>query len=206
MVSRASPAPSLPWSIEVSRNAWNPSPEQSEQFSEKPVFEKPFPRTNRRDDPKTTAGASVMKRGPSQTFVRDLDILYQVGTVGGLTDRELLGRFTTRESTAAQQAFEAIVHRHGPMVLGVCRRILRDEHTAEDAFQATFLVLALKADTIRERNSLGPWLHGVASRTSRRAMILSRRREEQRLSPEDLALWRSRGKRVRCRGAAIGDR
>src|SRR4051794_10654761 len=110
-----------------------------------------------------------MKRGPSQTFVRDLDILYQVGTVSGLTDRELLGQFTTRKSGTAHQAFEAIVHRHGPMVLGVCRRVLRDEHTAEDAFQATFLVLAIKAGAIRKRDSLGPWLHGVAARVSRRA-------------------------------------
>jgi RNA polymerase sigma factor (sigma-70 family) len=68
--------------------------------------------------------------------------------------------------------------------LGVCRRALRDEHTAEDAFQATFLVLALKADTIRERNSLGPWLHGVAARISRRVRVLYRRRREQSLAPE----------------------
>src|SRR3954452_22671260 len=114
-----------------------------------------------------------MKRGPSQTFVRDLDILYQVGTVGGLADRELLSHFATRDSVAAQQAFEAIVHRHGPTVLGVCRRVLGDEHTAEDAFQATFLVLALKADAIRKRDSLGPWLHGVATRLSRRARASS---------------------------------
>ncbi len=111
-----------------------------------------------------------MRRGPLRTFVRDLDILYQVGTVGGLADRELLGHFTTRDNVAAQQAFEAIVHRHGPMVLEVCHRVLSDEHTAEDAF----LVLALKADAIRERDSLGPWLHGVAARISRRAKALSR--------------------------------
>jgi hypothetical protein len=60
----------------------------------------------------------VMKRSPSGTLVREIDILYQVGTIGGVTDRELLGHFTTRESVAAQHAFEAIVHRHGPMVLG----------------------------------------------------------------------------------------
>ena len=124
-----------------------------------------------------------MKRGPSQTFVRDLDILYQVGTVGGLTDRELLGHFTTRDSVAAQQAFEAIVHRHGPMVLGVCRRVLRDEHTAEDAFQATFLVLALKADTIRKPELAGPlaaWRRGPDLPAGEG---LSRRRGEQPLAP-----------------------
>jgi RNA polymerase sigma factor (sigma-70 family) len=137
-----------------------------------------------------------MKRGPSQTFVHDLDILYQVGTVGGLTDRELLSRFTTRDSVAAQQAFEAIVHRHGPMVLGVCRRVLRDEHASEDAFQATFLVLALKADTIRNQNSLGPWLHGVAARISRRARVLSRRRGEQPLAPKNLTLCAHAGSEI----------
>src|SRR5438128_9166410 len=110
-----------------------------------------------------------MKGAPSQSFVRDLDILYQVGTVGGLSDRELLGRFTSREGAGADRAFEAIVHRHGPMVLGVCRRALSDEHRAADAFQATFLVLALRAGRIRKHGSLGPWLHGVAARISRRA-------------------------------------
>jgi RNA polymerase sigma factor (sigma-70 family) len=137
-----------------------------------------------------------MKRGPSQTFVRDLDILYQVGTVGGLADRELLSHFATRDSVAAQQAFEAIVHRLGAMVLGVCRRVLRDAHTAEDAFQATFLVLALKADTIRNPNSLGPWLHGVAARISRRARVLSRRRGEQPLASQGLALCTTEGSAI----------
>ena len=129
-----------------------------------------------------------MRHQPSQAFVRDLETLYQAGTLGGLTDRELLGRFRTGDRVAAQQAFEAIVRRHGPMVLGVCRRILRDDHTAEDAFQATFLVLALKADTIRKPDALGSWLHGVAGRISRRSRILSHRRGEQRLPPESRAL------------------
>jgi RNA polymerase sigma factor (sigma-70 family) len=137
-----------------------------------------------------------MKHSPAGTFVRDLDILYQVGTVGGLTDRELLGHFTARDSVAAQQAFEAIVHRHGPMVLAVCRRVLRDEHTAEDAFQATFLVLALKADTIRKRSSLGPWLHGVAARISRRARATSRHRAEQPLAPGSAALCAAEGSEI----------
>ena len=101
-----------------------------------------------------------MKRRPSQTFVRDFDILYQVGTVGGLANRELLGRFATRDSVAAQQAFEAIVHRHGPMVLGVCRRVLRDEHTAEDAFQATFLVLASRPTRSATRTRWAPGCMG----------------------------------------------
>ena len=96
-----------------------------------------------------------MKPGSAETLSRDLYALYCFGTVGGSTDEELLVHFTGRDSAAAQYAFEVIVHRHGPMVLGVCRRVLRDEHIAEDAFQATFLVLALKAETIRQGKSRG---------------------------------------------------
>jgi RNA polymerase sigma factor (sigma-70 family) len=134
-----------------------------------------------------------MKHGPTQTLGRDLGILYGVGTVGVLADRELLGHFTTRDSAIAQQAFAAIVRRHGPMVLGVCRRVLRDPHAAEDAFQATFLVLALKAGTIRKRDALGCWLHGVAARISRRARTLSHRRGEQQLGLLNLDLCAPEG-------------
>jgi RNA polymerase sigma factor (sigma-70 family) len=137
-----------------------------------------------------------MKRGPTQTLVRDLEILYHVGTVPGLTDRELLGQFTVRDSARAHQAFGAIVHRHGPMVLAVCNRVLRDQHAAEDAFQATFLVLALKAGTIRKRDALGPWLYGVAARISRRARALSHRRSEQQLPSLNLASCAPAGSEV----------
>src|SRR5437773_4416158 len=65
-----------------------------------------------------------------------------------------------------EDAFGVIVHRHGPMVLGVCRRVLRDVHAAEDAFQATFLVLAKKAGSVRPPGVLGAWLYGVAYRTA----------------------------------------
>jgi RNA polymerase sigma factor (sigma-70 family) len=106
-------------------------------------------------------------------------MLYQVGAVGGLDDCELLGQFTTRDGAAAQLAFGAIVHRHGAMVLAVCERVLRDEHAAEDAFQATFLVLALKAGTLRKPESLASWLHGVATRISRRARTSAHRRAER---------------------------
>jgi RNA polymerase sigma factor (sigma-70 family) len=82
------------------------------------------------------------------------------------TDRDLLDRFARHGD---QQAFAALVRRHGPSVLGVCRRVLRDPHAAEDAFQATFLVLARKAHTIAQPEALGSWLYGVALRVACKA-------------------------------------
>jgi RNA polymerase sigma factor (sigma-70 family) len=96
------------------------------------------------------------------------------------TDRQLLEDFITRRDEAA---FAALLARHGPMVLRVCRGVLHHEQDAEDAFQATFLVLARKAESIRKRASLAEWLHGVAYRTAREASrrISRRRRHEARL-------------------------
>jgi RNA polymerase sigma factor (sigma-70 family) len=93
--------------------------------------------------------------------------------VPAVTDAELLKRFVAHHEEAA---FTALVRRYGPMVFAVCLRIVRDAHTAEDAFQATFLVLARKAASLRQPELLGPWLYGVASRTARKAKIETARR------------------------------
>jgi len=94
------------------------------------------------------------------------------------TDSELLQRYRTRRDEAA---FEAIVRRHGPMVLGVCRRILGNHADAEDAFQATFLVLVRKAGSIRGQGMVSNWLYGVAQHTAlkAKAMQCKRRAKEK---------------------------
>ncbi|HEY8505276.1 MAG TPA: sigma-70 family RNA polymerase sigma factor, partial [Gemmataceae bacterium] len=103
--------------------------------------------------------------------------------VGKRSDAELLQRFLDRRD---EGAFAGLMERHGPMVLGVCRRLLPSHHDAEDAFQATFLVLSQRAASVRRRPSLAAWLHGVARRTAlcaRRAALRRRRHEGQATSP-----------------------
>lgn len=96
-------------------------------------------------------------------------------------DGELLERFQAGRDEAA---FEALVTRHGPMVRGVCRRLLRDDHDADDAFQATFLVLARKGAGLRHPDRLGPWLYGVASRVAAKARVRSARRKARPLTDD----------------------
>ena len=111
---------------------------------------------------------------------KNLEMLFSFGAVGGMTDAELLTRFVRREDAASSDAaFAALVERHGPMVLGVCRRMLGDDHAADDAFQAVFLVLAAEAPTVRVDDTLGRWLHGVSVRLSRRARAVARRERER---------------------------
>src|SRR5712692_5106100 len=92
---------------------------------------------------------------------------------GDLSDSQLLESFLAQRDEAA---FEALVRRHGPMVLGVCRRVVGNLHDAEDAFQATFLVLIRKAAVIRSRDLLGNWLCGVAYRTALKARASNAKR------------------------------
>jgi cobalt-zinc-cadmium efflux system membrane fusion protein len=121
-----------------------------------------------------------MTTGALGTFLRRLGRALEATEVSGLGDELLLERFVRRRDEAA---FEVLVCRHGPLVLGLCRRLLRDEQEAEDAFQATFLALACKARSIARRESLGSWLYKVAYR------IALRLRRQPRLcgQPEEVA-------------------
>jgi RNA polymerase sigma factor (sigma-70 family) len=107
------------------------------------------------------------------TVIRHLRraVLRQDGA--GWTDGQLLASFIDQKDEAA---FEALVRRHGRMVFGVCRRVVGNHHDAEDAFQATFLVLARKAPSVRPRERLANWLHGVALRTAMKAKAMTAKR------------------------------
>ncbi len=116
------------------------------------------------------------------TALRQLSALFNEGVTGAVTDGQLLERFATRRGEASEHAFAALVERHGPVVMRLCRSILRDEHEAQDAFQATFLVLAQRAGSLWVRDSIGPWIHSVAYRVAScaRAAAIRRRRHERR--------------------------
>jgi RNA polymerase sigma factor (sigma-70 family) len=138
-------------------------------------------------------------------LLRHIHRLWDLGTFAGLTDAQLLSRFAARHEDGAEPAFEALVERHGPMVFRVCRCVLRDEHAAEDAFQATFLVLARKARSLWVKDSLGSWLHGVAHRVASRARsdAARRRRHEQRLAEDRGPAWEVIPDGPHCDAAAI---
>jgi HlyD family secretion protein len=114
-----------------------------------------------------------MAGGTSVTLLHDIQVLFDAGTASGLSDRQLLERFIGRGDASA---FEVLVLRHGPMVLRVCRNRLRDPNDAQDAFQATFLILVRRSGSIRRLDSLGSWLYGVASRVSARVRTGAARR------------------------------
>lgn len=112
--------------------------------------------------------------------------LSSAARVDNLPDRELVARFAGQRD---EDAFAALVRRHGPMVLRVCLRVLHDAHAAEDAFQATFLVLSRKAASLRCAESVGCWLHGVAFRLAHHA----RRQRAQRQRHENQATIEKHG-------------
>jgi RNA polymerase sigma factor (sigma-70 family) len=128
------------------------------------------------EKPSSAPGAPTsIVRGPdgmssvtTPSVVRQIGSLFDGGSVVGLTDRQLIERFNDRRDATGEAAFAALVTRHGPTIMHVCRQLL-DDHHAEDAFQAVFLVLACKARSIRDPDKLGNWLYGVALRTAKKA-------------------------------------
>ena len=129
-----------------------------------------------------------MSGGDPSGVLRDIGTLFGNGVLGGLTDKQLLDRFVNVNDSSAEDAFTVLVERHGPMVWGVCRRLLSDRDTAADAFQATFLVLVRRARAVRVDDSLGPWLYGVSRRIAARARAISlRRRARETGSVEAMA-------------------
>ena len=117
-------------------------------------------------------GATRMAIENQSAVVRGIERIFNQGSLTGLSEGQLLRRFAAGD----EGAFEAIVTRHGPIVLGVCRRLLHDRRDVEDAFQATFLVLLRKAGALRDGELLGPWLHGVAYRVASRVRSRAFRR------------------------------
>ena len=107
-----------------------------------------------------------MVGGRVNGYAKDLQALFAAGALGDLGDAQLLDRFLEheRDGPAAEAAFAAVVERHAPMVLRVCVGVLGDFHDAQDVVQATFLVLAQRAGSVRRRGSVASWLHGVALR------------------------------------------
>jgi RNA polymerase sigma factor (sigma-70 family) len=127
----------------------------------------------------STSGMATAKRAsdPSEA----LKVLLEDGSLAGLSDGQLLTRFLDAPQPVSEMAFALLVERQGPMVLRVCRDLLRDPHDAEDAFQAVFLVLARRAAAIRKEDAVGCWLYGVARRISLRLRRqIARRRTLER--------------------------
>jgi RNA polymerase sigma factor (sigma-70 family) len=123
----------------------------------------------------------------SERVLRQVNRVFNLGTVGTTTDAQLLDWFVSLGDESAEAAFEELMVRHGPMVLGVCRKVLQDTHDAQDAFQAVFLVLANRARSIRRKESVASWLFGVAQRVAMRA----RSRAARRRAVDELAAQRA---------------
>lgn len=126
-------------------------------------------------------GADKMANLEMMSVTQQIETLFEGGSMSGLTDAQLLERFNLKRDGRGEAAFAELVNRHGPMVLNVCHQMLDDRHLAEDAFQATFFVLARKARTLTRSDWLANWLYGVALRTARcaRGKLARRRKHEE---------------------------
>src|SRR5262249_45196978 len=141
----------------------------------------------------TGHGGPAMPTAPLEPLVRRLRTA--LGPSAVLSDAQLLHRFG---ATRDESAFAELVKRHGPMVLAACRRLLRDAHAADDAFQAPFLVRARKAAALAQPGLLARWLHGVATRTAARARVEAARRRAREhraepprpVYPDEAVVWR----------------
>jgi RNA polymerase sigma factor (sigma-70 family) len=143
-----------------------------------------------------------MSEGQTSSVLRHVQRLAHAGGSAGLVDHELLGRFITSRDEAA---FESLVRRHGPMVLGVCRRVLSDQQDVEDAFQATFLVLVRKAGSVKKREQLGPWLYGVARRSAMQVRDAASKRFRERPLVEQPATDTGREQEMNEVGAVLDE-
>ncbi len=119
--------------------------------------------------------------GPFTTVLRHLQ--RAAPATEARTDRQLLEQFARHHD---ERAFASLVRRHGGLVLGVCWRVLRRAPDAEDAFQATFLVLARKAGSMRWQDSVGSWLHAVAYRLAQKAKSEAARRAHKERKAADM--------------------
>ncbi len=116
----------------------------------------------------------------------ELERIFHGETVAGLSEWQLLARYIEHRD---ELAFAALVAKHGPMVMGTCRRMLSGGADADDAFQATFLVLVRRARSLGPRDAIGPWLHGVAARVSMRARAQAARRRRVEPSLSELNVF-----------------
>src|SRR4051812_41321877 len=128
------------------------------------------------------------------SFATEVRTLHHLGVVGDRTDGQLLADFVSGTGDRREAAFTVLVERHGPMVLRVCGDMLGDREDSRDAAQATFLVLARRAASIRHSDSLGPWLFGVARRVAARARAdAARRREAEQKARREILSRRGPG-------------
>ncbi len=118
----------------------------------------------------------MFKGSASKLALRRIDELFQSGIAGDLSDGELIERYLRCGDSAREFAFAALIERHGPMVFRVCEQALKNHHDAQDAVQATFLVLARRAGAIRKRTSVSSWLFGVARRAAGHIRVQEARR------------------------------